>query len=58
MRSDFTQLLFSADETADIGSEAAWPPVSDDYGPADNAFNGSGSGCRSSSARTPRTPTT
>jgi arylsulfatase A-like enzyme len=33
-------MVFSADETADVGSDTA-SPVSDDYGPADNAFNGS-----------------
>jgi arylsulfatase len=33
-------MMFSADETADIGSDTA-SPVSDDYGPTDNAFNGS-----------------
>jgi arylsulfatase A-like enzyme len=33
-------MVFSADETADIGSDTA-SPVSDDYGPTDNAFNGS-----------------
>jgi len=33
-------LIFSGDETADIGSDTA-SPVSDDYGPADNEFNGS-----------------
>ena len=33
-------MIFSADETADIGSDTA-SPVSDDYGPTDNAFNGS-----------------
>jgi arylsulfatase len=32
-------MVFSADETADIGSDTA-SPVSDDYGPADNAFTG------------------
>ena len=50
-------MIFSGDETTDIGSDTA-SPVSDDYGPADNAFNGRSSGCRSTSARTPRTPTT
>ena len=33
-------MIFSADETADIGSDTA-SPVSDDYGPADNEFTGS-----------------
>jgi arylsulfatase A-like enzyme len=32
-------MVFSADETADVGSDNA-SPVSDDYGPTDNAFNG------------------
>jgi arylsulfatase len=32
-------MIFSGDETADVGSDTA-SPVSDDYGPADNAFNG------------------
>jgi len=31
--------LFSMDETMDVGSEAG-EPVSEDYGPRDNAFNG------------------
>jgi arylsulfatase A-like enzyme len=33
-------MIFSADETADIGSDTA-SPVSDDYGRPDNAFTGS-----------------
>jgi arylsulfatase A-like enzyme len=32
-------MVFSADETADVGSDNA-SPVSDDYGPTGNAFNG------------------
>jgi arylsulfatase len=32
-------LIFSADETTDIGSDGA-SPVSDDYGPQDSAFSG------------------
>jgi arylsulfatase A-like enzyme len=32
-------MIFSGDETTDIGSDTA-SPVSDDYGPRDNAFNG------------------
>jgi arylsulfatase A-like enzyme len=32
-------LVFSGDETTDVGSDTA-SPVSDDYGPQDNAFNG------------------
>jgi hypothetical protein len=39
-RVDATQLLlFSADETTDVGSDSA-TPVSDDYGPRDSAFTG------------------
>jgi hypothetical protein len=39
-RVDATQpMLFSADETTDVGSDSA-TPVSDDYGPNDSAFNG------------------
>src|SRR4029453_19308824 len=33
------RFLFSMDETLDIGGDAG-EPVSDDYGPKDNAFNG------------------
>jgi arylsulfatase len=37
---DMTQpFAFSADETADVGAEMG-SPVSPDYGPRDNAFNG------------------
>jgi arylsulfatase A-like enzyme len=32
-------MIFSGDETADVGSDTA-SPVSDDYGTGDNAFNG------------------
>lgn len=32
-------MLFSADETTDIGTDSA-TPVSDDYGPRESAFNG------------------
>lgn len=39
-RVDATEpMLFSADETADVGSDTA-TPVSDDYGPDDSAFTG------------------
>jgi arylsulfatase len=39
-RVDQTQaMVFSADETTDLGSDTA-TPVSDDYGSADSAFNG------------------
>ena len=34
-------MLFSADETTDVGSDTA-TPVSDDYGPTDSEFNGNG----------------
>ena len=33
-------MLFSADETTDVGSDSA-TPVSDDYGAKDSAFTGS-----------------
>ena len=32
-------MLFSADETTDVGSDSA-TPVSDDYGPKDSRFTG------------------
>jgi hypothetical protein len=32
-------LIFSTDETTDVGSDSA-TPVSDDYGPKDSAFTG------------------
>ena len=32
-------MLFSADETTDVGSDTA-TPVSDDYGPTDSQFTG------------------
>lgn len=32
-------MFFSADETADLGTDTA-TPVSDDYGPKDSVFNG------------------
>jgi len=39
-RVDATQpMLFSADETTDVGTDSA-TPVSDDYGPKDSAFTG------------------
>ncbi len=39
-RVEMTQpFAFSADETADVGMEAG-SPVTPDYGPKDNAFNG------------------
>ena len=48
-------MLFSADETTDVGSDSA-TPVSDDYGPKRHEFTGRVKlGRRSTSARTPRT---
>jgi arylsulfatase len=39
-RADATQpLIFSTDETTDVGADTA-TPVSDDYGPKDSKFNG------------------
>ncbi|HEX5914799.1 MAG TPA: hypothetical protein VFY54_16890, partial [Rubrobacter sp.] len=39
-RVDATQpMLFSPDETTDVGEDSA-TPVSDDYGPKDSAFTG------------------
>ena len=39
-RVDSTQpMVFSGDETTDVGSDGA-TPVSDDYGPLDNKFSG------------------
>ena len=32
-------MIFSADETTDVGADSA-TPVSDDYGPKDSAFTG------------------
>ena len=32
-------MIFSADETTDVGNDSA-TPVSDDYGPKDSAFTG------------------
>ena len=50
-------MIFSADETADIGSDTA-SPVSDDYGPVTTPSTAACSGCRSTSARMQGTPTT
>ena len=51
-------MMFSADETTDVGTDSG-TPVSDDYGPRDErASPAACAGCRSTSARTPRTPTT
>ncbi len=49
-------MLFSADETTDVGSDTA-TPVSDDYGAKDSEFTGTSAGCRSTSTPPPRTPT-
>ena len=39
-RVDATQpMMFSADETTDVGTDSA-TPVSDEYGPGDNRFTG------------------
>ena len=58
-RVDATEpMVFSGDETTDVGSDTA-TPVSDDYGPRDSAFTGQGAlGRRSTSTRPPRTSTT
>jgi hypothetical protein len=57
-RVDQTQaMVFSADETTDLGSDTA-TPVSDDYGSADSAFNGGCAGSRSISTRRRPTPIT
>ena len=50
-------MLFSADETTDVGSDTA-TPVSDDYGPKDSEFTGGFAGCSSTSTPPPRTRTT
>ena len=50
-------MLFSADETTDVGSDTA-TPVSDDYGPRTASSRATCSGCRSTSTPPPRTPTT
>ena len=50
-------MIFSGDETADVGPDTA-SPVSDDYGRATTSSPARSTGCRSISARTPRTPTT
>ena len=47
-------MAFSADETADVGRDTA-SPVSDDYDGASSVLTGGSAGCRSTSARTPRT---
>ena len=51
-------MVFSADETCDVGSDTA-SPVSDDYTPEGSRFTRHrSSGCRSTSTRPPRTSTT
>ena len=50
-------MLFSADETTDVGSDTG-TPVSDDYGPATTNSPARPAGSRSTSTRPPRTPTT
>ena len=51
-------MMFSADETTDVGADTG-TPVSDDYGPQDSKFTGTRrAGSRSTSTRTPRTTTT
>ena len=49
-------MVFSADETLDLGRDSA-TPVSDDHG-TDNGFTGACAGSRSTSTRRPRTWTT
>ena len=50
-------MVFSGDETTDIGVDSA-TPVSDDHGPKDSRFKGASTGSKSPSATTPKTPTT
>ena len=50
-------MVFSADETTDVGSDTA-TPVSDDYGQRTASSPARCAGCRSTSTRRPRTPTT
>ena len=50
-------MLFSADETTDVGSDTA-TPVSDDYGPRTASSRATSSGCRSTSTTPQRTRTT
>ena len=50
-------MLFSADETTDVGSDTA-TPVSDDYGPATASSRARCAGCSSTSTRPRRTSTT
>jgi hypothetical protein len=58
-RVDMTQgMVFSSDETTDLSGDGG-TPVSDDYVPRDSAFTGQVRWVQeSTSARTPRTPTT
>ena len=46
-------MIFSSDETADVGRDTA-SPVSDDYDAAGSVFTGTVSGSRSTSVKTPR----
>jgi arylsulfatase len=48
-------MLFSADETTDVGSDSA-TPVSDDYGPTDSVFTGLGPAGHRRGCRGPRSP--
>jgi hypothetical protein len=50
-------LIFSADETADVGRDTG-SAVSDDYESESSIFTERSTGCRSILARTLRTPTT
>ena len=50
-------MIFSADETTDVGTDGG-TPVSDDYGPKTAGSTAASAGSRSTSARTPKTPTT
>ena len=47
-------MVFSGDETTDLGSDGA-TPVSDDDGSDSAEFTGRSAGCRSTSTRPPRT---
>ena len=49
-------MLFSADETTDVGTDSA-TPVTDDLSPKEVHFTGRVKWVRSTSAKTPRTPT-
>ena len=49
-------MLFSADETTDVGRDSA-TPVSDDYGPRDSEFTGKVAGCSWTLTKPRRTST-